>query len=124
VFKKKANTNKSAGVKNSAPKNIVETKAWQASSKGIGRLFSNYKNVLSTSFKRMSRPDQEALVTRASIIVSMGVTALILALFYPLIPRLIRIPLVPAALVFAWWAGKNFISAVVIGRLEGILNQE
>jgi hypothetical protein len=106
------------------PKNIQQTQAWQASKQASGRLWNNYKNHLVTSFRRMSRADQEALVQRVCVIVTIGVTGIALLLFYQFIPRLGRVFGVPLSVVGAFWAGKNVVTPVVLARLEDIMNKE
>lgn len=90
----------------------------------VSRIWSNYKAILGTSFKGMMRADQEALLTKASVICTIGVTVLALGLFYSLIPSQIRTLLVPAAIFGAWWVGGKVVAKVIISRCESILNKE
>lgn len=106
------------------PQNIGETQAWKASKRGMGRMWNNYKTVLATSFKRMYRADQEALVQRFCVIVTLGVTGIALLMFYQFIPALGRVLGVPAALFGAWMAGNRIVTPVVLARLEDVLNKE
>lgn len=106
------------------PQNIGETPAWKASQRGANRIWTNYKNVLAGSFKRMTRAEQENLVQRMCVIVTVGVSLLALLLFYGMMPRLMRVLGVPVAVFGAYWAGKQIVTPVVLGRLENVLNRE
>jgi hypothetical protein len=108
----------------SRPRSIRETEPWKASQRGISRLWNNYKTVLATSFKAMSRDEQEQLITNFCMIVTIGVTGLALLLFYQFIPRLVRVFAVPVAGFAAWWTGTRIVAKVMIMRLESILNKE
>lgn len=106
------------------PQNIGETQAWKASKRGMGRMWNNYKTHLTTSFNRLQRADQEALVQRVCVIVTLGVTGIALLLFYQFIPRLGRVFGVPAALFGAYWVGNKIVTPVVLARLDNILNKD
>lgn len=109
----------------SKPRNITETGAWKQGSTGVKRFWFNYRKVLRESFIKMSRSEQEDLITKFSMIVTMGVTCLLIVIFYGMIPaREFRIFGVPIALVSAWWLGNNLVAGVVIARMEGLLNKE
>ena len=71
----------------------------------------------------MNRTEQESLITKASVIITIGVTTLALVVFYPLVPQLVRVFLVPGAIFGAWWLGGKVVSQVVIARLEPMLNK-
>jgi hypothetical protein len=113
-------------MKNSEPKsnNFRETPAWKASRQGIGRVWYNYKNTLATAFNNMSRADQEALIQKLCVIVTLGVGILGLLLFYSLLPRLGRVFGVPVALFGAYWVGNKIVTPVVLARIEHLLNKE
>lgn len=104
-----------------APATIRETKVWKSSSQGIGRMWANYKTILYESFKAMSRGEQEALIQRMCMIITLGVGCLTLLLFYSFLPPLGRVIVVPVALVCAYWAGNNLVTPVVLSRIENIL---
>lgn len=106
------------------PQNITDTKAFKAGQQGANRMWNNYKTHLITNFKRMNRDDQEALVQRVCVIVTIGVTGIGLLLFYQFIPRLGRVFGVPAAIYGAWWLGNRIVTPVVLDRLSGILNAD
>jgi hypothetical protein len=103
---------------------LAESAVFKASQRGANRLLSNYRNVLASSFNRMSRFEQESLVQRVCLVLTLGVTGLALLLFYPVIPRLARVFGVPIAGFAAWWAGNRLVTAVVLGRIEHLLNKE
>lgn len=106
------------------PNNIRETQAWKASKHGVNRVWTNYRNTLAEAFRKMNRSEQEALVQRFCLIITMGVTGIALLLFYPLVPQLVRVFFVPAAGVGAFWAGNRIVTPVVLARLEGVLNRD
>jgi hypothetical protein len=106
------------------PNNIRDTKAWRASKKGLGRIWSNYKTTLSTAFKSLGRDDQEALVQKLCVIVTLGVACLGLLMFYGVVPMFGRVFGVPAALFGAYWAGNKIVTPVVLARIEDMLNKE
>lgn len=105
-------------------RDITETDAFRQSSKGAKRLWSNYRNILKESFHRMSRGEQEDLIEKFAMIITIGVTVLVVLIFYPVIPRLLRVLGLPVALVMAWWAGRKVVAPVLIDRLEHMLNKE
>jgi hypothetical protein len=106
------------------PQNVTQAKAWQASRAGMNRAWSNYRQHLANSFKRMSRWEQEGLIQRLCLIVTIGVTGLALLLFYSLIDRTVRVLLVPAAMFAAWWAANKIVTPVVLARMDNLLNKE
>lgn len=106
------------------PQNIAETPAWKASQRGANRIWNNYKSVLANSFRRMTRAEQENLVQRMCMIITVGVTLLALLLFYGMMPRLMRVLGVPVAVLGAYWVGNKIVTPVVLGRLESLLNPE
>lgn len=105
-------------------RNITETTAWKSSSKGVKRFWVNYKNILRESFNRMSRQEQEDLINRFAMIVTIGVTCLVILIFYPVTPRIMRVLGLPVALLVAWWGGRRVVGPVVIDRLEGMLKKD
>jgi hypothetical protein len=114
----------------SPPKNLAhkdrqmgnsKPEAWKNSRAGMNKAWNNYRGHLANSFSRMSRYQQEQLVERMCLIVTIGVTGLALLLFYSLINRTVRVFLVPAAIVGAWWAAKKIVTPVVLDRLSGLL---
>ncbi len=105
------------------PRNLTETEAWKTSRRGASRFWANYKALLKGSFERMNREEQEDLIIKFSIIITMGVTVLITLVFYSVMPSFVRIIAVPVALVVAWWAGRNIIAQTVIARIESKLNR-
>jgi hypothetical protein len=106
------------------PQNIGQTQAWKASKQAGGRMWNNYKTHLVNSFRRMPRADQEALVQRVCVIVTIGVSGILLLLFYQFIPRLGRVFGVPAAVFGAFWCGNKIVTPVVLARLEDIMNKD
>ncbi|MBX9568979.1 MAG: hypothetical protein K2X77_08795 [Candidatus Obscuribacterales bacterium] len=105
-------------------RNITETEAWKSSSRGAKRFWVNYKNILKDSFNRMTRQEQEDLIIKFAMIVTLGVTCLVILIFYPVTPRLMRVLGLPVALLVAWWAGRRIVGPVVIDRMEGMLRKD
>ncbi len=105
------------------PRNLQETKAWQEGTGGLKRMWRNYLTMLGTQFKKMSRREQEDLITRLSQIVTIGSAALITMLFYGFIPLFLKIFVLPGILLGAYWAGTNIVSPIMIARYEQYLNR-
>jgi hypothetical protein len=106
------------------PKNIRETKAWQDGSAGVKKMWWNYKQTLSESFKRMGRAQQEQLITQLSMIVTIGTTILLLSFFYNFLPQVVRVFALPLIGVGSWWAGTRIVAPIMIGRYDEYLNRE
>jgi len=104
------------------PRSIQETKAWQEGTGGLKRMWHNYVTMLGTQFKKMTRREQEELITRLSQIVTIGSAALITMLFYGFIPLFLKIFVLPGILLGAYWAGTNVVSPIMIARYEQYLN--
>lgn len=106
------------------PRNIFETVAWKRSINAATGLWSNYRNLLKNSFEQMPRAIQEQLISRLCLIVTLGVTIVLLMFVYTFIPQLIREILVPLVLIGSFWLGKNVVSTVVLSRYEHLLNRK
>ena len=104
------------------PNNITDTKAWNASRQGMGRALSNYRELLRVAFRRLSRYQQEELIGRFCMVITIGVTILVTLMFYSLIHRALRIIIVPGAIFAAWWVAKAVVKPVIIARFEPMLN--
>ncbi|MBX9688368.1 MAG: hypothetical protein K2X27_16790 [Candidatus Obscuribacterales bacterium] len=104
-------------------KDITDTEAWKSSSKGVKRFWTNYKNILKNNFNSMSRSEQEDLIDKFAMIITIGVTCLVVLIFYPVIPRLLRVLGLPLALMVAWWGGRKVVGPVVIDRMEHLLKK-
>lgn len=106
------------------PKNIGETKAWKASQRGISQVWDNYRETLIKAFREMNRSEQETLIQRLCVIMTVGVAGLVLLLFYGLIPRTARVFGVPALIFGAYWVGNKIVTPVVLARMDALLNLE
>lgn len=106
------------------PKSLTDTAGYKKGKTKLSEAWMNYKRILRDAFIRMNRTEQESLITKASVIITIGVTTLALVVFYPLIPQLVRVFLVPGAIFGAWWLGGKVVSQVVIARFEPILNKQ
>jgi hypothetical protein len=105
-------------------RNITDTEGWKSSRKGVKRVWGNYKKLLTESFNNMSRSEQEDLIDKFALIFTIGVTCLVVLLFSPVMPRLVRVLGVPAALIAAWWAGRRIVGPVIIDRMSHLLKRE
>jgi hypothetical protein len=112
-----------AGDVPSPPRNF-DGNPWQSSRAGFSRMWANYRLALATSFQRMNRFQQETLIARMCLIITVGVTGLALELFYPLLNRTVKVFLVPLAIFTAWWVANRIITPVVLDRLANLLNDE
>ncbi|PWT94607.1 MAG: hypothetical protein C5B53_12750 [Candidatus Melainabacteria bacterium] len=105
------------------PRNIKENKLWQDSVGAFRQMWTNYINLLSVSFHNMSREEQCKLITRLSQIITIGVTALVLSLFYQFLPLFVRVLVLPPIVIVAWLIGTRIVSPVIIRRVGRHLNQ-
>ena len=106
------------------PKNIRETKVWQQSSNGIKHLWSNYMQMLKRSFQTMPRTQQEQLIGRICLIVTIGVSMLLLGFVYSFLPQLLRVFVLPGLFALAYWAGTKLVTPIIIIRYEQYLNRD
>lgn len=123
----KGKSNKDEGIidasPGNSPHNITKTEAWKSSSRGISRFWTNYKRLLNDSFVKMSRDEQEALITKFSVYITVGVSWLIMLTFYSVMPVIVRLLAVPIGSVAAWWLGRSVVAQAVINRLGSKLNR-
>ena len=103
---------------------IQESKVWKDSIGAGQRLWSNYLNVLSTYFSRMSRIDQEELISKFSWIITLGAASLAWYQIYPLFHPNIRLIALPITAIAAYWFGKNVVSKIMIERFAKYLNNQ
>jgi hypothetical protein len=106
------------------PRSIQDTQAWKGGAKGLKNLWSNYISTLKYSFANMPRSTQLELISKGSIIVTMGVAVISLGLFYYFLPTIVRVFAAPVLLVAAWFVGTRLVSPMVADRLEPYLNAE
>jgi hypothetical protein len=109
---------------NQKPRNIQETQAWKGGTKRIQALWNSYIATLKNSFKNMPRSTQLELLTKGSIIVTMGVSVISLGLFYYFLPTIVRVFGLPIVLVTAWFVATKLVFPMVRDRLEPHLNDE
>jgi hypothetical protein len=86
-------------------------------------LLRRYKERLVTTFRAMSREEQEVLIRKNSTAVTVGVCILLVNGLYALIPALLRVFLIPVIVVGSYFVGRQFVSPLVIKRLEPHLKQ-
>ncbi|GEM_PF-1805193 len=113
-----------APARGQGPRNIQETEAWQHSRAGLKNIWANYKATLAAAWKRMPRADQEAVVTRLCMIVTVGVTVVVIMFFYGFMPPLIRLVGVPALGLGSYWAGTRLVAPIILAQYEQYLNKE
>jgi hypothetical protein len=106
------------------PISVRETKAWLETTGGVKRLWALYINTLTTSFQKMNRTEQIALIDKGSVIVTIGVVVVVLATFYQMLPSLLRIFLAPGLIAGAWFFAKRVVTPVMIARFEQYLNAD
>jgi len=104
--------------------NLTEHQAWKQSTGAASKMWARYVELLRTSFIGMSRDRQVQLITNASQIVCVGLTALVLSYFYKFFPLFARVAIVPIAIIGAWWIGSNIVADAMIERFSKYLNQE
>jgi hypothetical protein len=112
------------GARPGSPKSIQDTQAWQSSQAGLANMWGNYRRVLKTSWQKMPRSDQEALITRLCQIVTIGVSVLVLMFFYGFLPKVIAIFAVPGVLVGSFWAGTKVVAPIIAAQYDQYLNKE
>ncbi len=104
------------------PKNITETKAWKEGVGGFRQVWSNYLNTLSTAFRRMTRADQEQLITKLCQVITVGCAIVLTTFFYQFVPTLIRVFALPAFIVGSWFIATRVVSPMIITQFENKLN--
>lgn len=108
----------------SRPQSIRETKVWKQGSSEVNRAWSNYKTSLIRAFKRLSRVDQESLITQICMITTMGVSMLLYMFIYPFLPLFIRLFALPLVLIGSYWAGTKLVAPIMIVRFDSLLNPQ
>jgi|LNFM01.2.fsa_nt_gb hypothetical protein len=111
---------KSAG----KPHDIRETKAYLKAQNGAKRMWSNYVAFLGSSFRRMDREEQIAIIQKFSMVFSIGIAILAISCFYSLLPQQLRVLAVPIAIGGAWWFGTKVIAPQTINRLDKYINPD
>jgi len=106
------------------PRSIQDTQAWQKSQIGLQNFWANYKRVLKTSWQRMSRSDQEALILRFCQIVTMGVSVLVLVFFYQFLPQLLRLLAPPVVGFGSFFVGTKIVAPIITAQYDQYLNKE
>jgi hypothetical protein len=106
------------------PRSIQDTQAWKGGAKGLKNLWNRYISTLKDSFANMPRSTQLELISKGSIIVTMGVAVISLGLFYYFLPTIVRVFALPVLLVAAWFVGTRLVAPMVADRLEPYMNAE
>jgi hypothetical protein len=100
---------------------LQESRLWKDSVGALQKMWDNYLEVLATYFQRMSRLEQEQLITKYSWIIAMGGVGLIWCQIYNFVPPVLRVIGFPLSLAFAYWFGKTIVSRIMIDRLSKYL---
>ncbi len=106
------------------PHNIRETKAYLKAQTGAKRMWSNYVAFLGSSFRRMDRDEQIAIIQKFLMALSIGIAVLAISMFYSLLPQQLRVLAVPIAVGAAWWFGSKVIAPQTINRLDKYINPD
>lgn len=106
------------------PKSLMDTKPWKKGKTGVFSIWSNYVNVLATTFQNYSRFEQERLITVGSQVITLGCSTVLICLFYPFVPQPVRLIAVPAILVGAWFVSTRVVSQIIIAQFDDKLNKE
>lgn len=107
-----------------APRSVQDTKFYKETSTGAKAAWTNYTAMLATQFKRMSRAEQENMITRLCQIVTIGSAMLVISLFYNFLPLFLRVFALPLVFIGAYWAGTKIVSPIMIVRYDRYLNRE
>ncbi len=102
--------------------NLKETIIWKDTVGLVQKLWDSYLKLLSSYFQKMSRDEQEELITKYCWIISVGGVLLVWCQIYSLFHPIIRVFAFPISLGAAYWFGKRIVSGIVIERLSKYLN--
>lgn len=73
----------------------------------------------------MSRAEQIELIEKGSVIITIGVVAVVLASgLYHMMPSMLRIFVAPALLGAAWFFAKRIVTPVLVTRFDHYLNRD
>jgi len=92
--------------------------------KGLKKYIDAYRLFLINSFRSMPREQQIVTINRFAQILCIGISVVILQLFYSvLIPqvRIISLPLIVGA---AWFVANKLVAPALIKRLEKYINRD
>jgi hypothetical protein len=106
------------------PKSIQDTQVWKGGSRNLKNLWNTYLSTLKNSFREMPRATQLELLTKGSIIVTIGVSVISLGLFYYFLPTIVRVFALPVVLITAWFVATKLVYPMVRERLEPHLNSD
>ena len=106
------------------PRNVAETQAWKGSLKRMRKLWDGYLDTLKNSFASMTRVQQMELITKGSLVVTIGVSVVSLGLFYYFLPTIVRVFALPLMGVTAWFVAVKLVAPMVADRLSRYLNDD
>ncbi len=101
---------------------LTESKIWKETVGVLQKGWDNYLRLLATYFQRMSRNEQEALITKYSWIVSLGGVGLIWCQIYTFLHPVLRVIGFPLSMAVAYWFGLKIVSRIMIERMSKYLN--
>ena len=106
------------------PRNLQQTKIWQDTVGGVTGMWKQYVEILKQSFVRLPRDKQEFYILRLSQAVTIGSSILATSLFYPFLPTLVRVFVLPLVIVVSWWCGTRIVAPQMVVRMSKYLNKE
>jgi hypothetical protein len=101
--------------------NIKESRIWKDSVGMIFNVLRNWLKLLYKSYLNMSEFEREELLIKICWLATVGATAWIWCVVYPLFHPLVRLIAFPASIFFAYLFGKRFVPAVMVERFGGPL---
>ncbi len=116
------NGRKSLPSRKSGQKSIKDNKALREGMGGLNALWGTYTSTLSAYFRRMSRNDQEQLITRLCQVITVGSAIVLTSFFYQFIPLLVRVFTMPVFIVGSWFVATRVVAPIIIAQFEDKLN--
>ena len=118
-----SNKGKPPKTSNSGPgSRIQDSKIWQNTVGPTKNAFTGYFGFLGKYFHNLPRFEQEKLITTHCQILTIGAAVVLLTFVNPFLPTLIRVLLLPALFIFAWYMGTKVVPVIVIKRMDKYLN--
>lgn len=84
----------------------------------IRQIWSNYIMFLRQRFRDTPRKGQEQFIMRMCQTLTIGAFILGTSLFYPFLPPMIRVVLLPGVLVLSWWLGTRVVARKAVSMFE------
>lgn len=84
--------------------------------------WTQYRKGLITTFRQMSRAEQESFIRKNSIAVTMGAAVVMVNVVYAVIPPVLRVFGIPLVILGSFLLGKTVVTSRVIERFQRHLN--